>query len=893
VSLTVNVAQRTGSFTVALTFTSAEDYDLHVFDKFGNEVGKSTGTNGAQESATIPCPDPNSNPYKVRVVYFQTFADTQTYHATATFNNTGVCPPPPSPTYNNNALTFAPATIVSAHFLGVEPQTVMERTNAPWVPVNNPGGIDNKRIFVDWPLSSRSHIGQLSRSMDSSDSFRLLIDQTCAARSRPNCATGGGGDTESDVNLKNGNVFFGDQESLANEAEATSTNHGDSFVFQTALSNGTSATDREWIATTDSSQQLGGQPIEAFFSYHVPPNAYVHAITEATHLPVPQPVPQLKNIGQSGQIKVDNNPSSPSHGWIYYPANGLGIDPLVGGTMINVVKSTDFQLPTNWHQTLVEPNGADSFPWVAIDKDGNSYVTFDSGGVVYYAYSLITDPRNNPNAVPAGVPGTIWSSPARITPPGIVTSAVFPEVIAGADAGRIGVTYMGSEDYTGVPNGAPASSHWHAYAAVITGADTSNPVIFTGKVSHRVVHHGNICTNGTTCGLTGDPTQDRSLADMIDVGFDADGRLGVVFMDNNTKSFQDDTADATGDPTGNTKVDQSPFVYFAKEITGQTLFANTSPVNIGNPSTGFRDDPAGEATWPNIAGSLNIQGLDIERTLIEKVGSNVVAHLKLANASLASMTGAITTYNATVCAPPCQAQRLQYIVRFNTADEAYHMSLEVLPDGTLRAFGGKLDSNDSIVNPGSPTSVIAAGYHTDAGYTVTSNIVCCANGEITLTAPASQFGIGSGTNVYSVTGLATAGPTEGLEGIGTTGNPPQTAAYIMRTVDASPPFDYTFTGTTGVRLVYFTTTRVKNTKSKVLVKWKTGAEPETAGFRLYRQVGTKKTRIGKLFLSKGATGGVYSYTDLLPKTVAKACYALDVVSTQGVASPISKVCMKK
>ena len=32
----------------------------------------------------------------------------------------------------NNALTFAPSTLVSAHWIAGEPQITMERTNAPW-----------------------------------------------------------------------------------------------------------------------------------------------------------------------------------------------------------------------------------------------------------------------------------------------------------------------------------------------------------------------------------------------------------------------------------------------------------------------------------------------------------------------------------------------------------------------------------------------------------------------------------------------------------------------------------------------------------------------------------------------------------------------------------------
>jgi hypothetical protein len=96
----------------------------------------------------------------------------------------------------------------------------------------------------------------------------------------------------------------------------------------------------------------------------------------------------------------------------------------------------------------------------------------------------------------------------------------------------------------------------------------------------------------------------------------------------------------------------------------------------------------------------------------------------------------------------------------------------------------------------------------------------------------------------------------------------------------------------GVGLVYLTATPVKRTRN-VMVKWKTGAEPNVLGFRLFRVVGKKKTRVGRLFPSKGSTGGVYSYKDLLPKTVKLACYALDEVSTTGSSATVGKACMKK
>ena len=117
-------------------------------------------------------------------------------------------------------------------------------------------------------------------------------------------------------------------------------------------------------------------------------------------------------------------------------------------------------------------------------------------------------------------------------------------------------------------------------------------------------------------------------------GFDSNGRLGVVYQDNNTASFQDQTVQ-----------DFSPFVYFAKEVTGPTLLATTSPVSITIPRDA-RDDPAGDATFPNTAAGSNIPALDLRRASLSLEGSNLVAHLKLADASLSAMTSAITAYNA-------------------------------------------------------------------------------------------------------------------------------------------------------------------------------------------------------------------------------------------------------
>src|SRR3954451_21897787 len=100
--------------------------------------------------------------------------------------------------------------------------------------------------------------------------------------------------------------------------------------------------------------------------------------------------------------------------------------------------------------------------------------------------------------------------------------------------------------------------------------------------------------------------------------------------------------------------------------------------------------------------------------------------------------------------------------------------MEYLPCAPKRFFAGRLDANDRLTN-GTPGSLSGAGYHTDPGYHVTGSV---SNGVITLRAPAADFGVGPGTPLFSVTGIAMAGPTEANE---------SSIFGIMRSVDPAPP----------------------------------------------------------------------------------------------------------
>src|SRR3954470_16320740 len=682
------------------------------------------------------------------------------YNATSTPSGFSIVPAPVPPTVTFDTLTgvgFAPSTTVSAHFMGAEPQTTLERPIA----ASQRGRVDSNRIFVDWPLTSRTQTSQLSRSTDGGDSFRLLFDPTCASRNRPNCGTGGGGDSENEVNPYNGNLYFLDQEALVvNEGLGSSTDHGDTFPLTRdhAITNSATGVDRQWVAAIDPNVvSIGPRKIEGFMSYHVPiAGQYIQGIDQ-DGVPIDQPVPQIVLVNQSGQLRVDNS-NGPAHGWIYQPYRGGG------GVTVSTADARQYQLPGSWQSTIVSSDTASIFPWLSLDSHVNASMVWVTARQVFLSISPIDDARNNPQV--GGRPATYWTPKAKISAP-TVTSAVFPEVIAG-DFGRIAVTYVGSEDCApGASDACAPTTHWNTYAAVIGDAlalarGTSMSVA-TGLVSHRVVHRGSICTSGTTC------TGDRSLLDMIDLGLDANGRVGVVFMDNNNRLAAPTLTDAAKG---------GPYTQFAKETTGPTLLATTADVRAKSAPTSAKDG-AGDATWPNRVGAPNVPALDLTAATLALSKGNLVATLTLKDGTTKAMAAALAAYNGTF-ATDNDAERLQYLLTFSTGDDVWHLSMEYNANGTIRFFGGRLDANDGVQN-GTNTTV-GMRYVTDGQYFVTGSL---SKGTITMQVPAAQLGLATGSKVTGVAAYATAAPTEL--------NP--TAGLVMnsaRTVDATPPFDVTF-----------------------------------------------------------------------------------------------------
>lgn len=771
-----------GSVTVTIRWTDpTDDYNLHVYKlkpdgTLENRVAGASNKPPGATSETVTIDEPSGR-YLVKTEYLAVVepsnedSDDVGYAGTATFKSNPALGARQVVFDDASALEFAPASVVSAHFLGAEPMMTMERTVQSTFEdrASLPGRIDSDRVFVDWPGSSRTQSSQLSRSTDGGDSFRLLFDPGCSERSRPNCNSAGGGDTVTDVNLVDGTLYFSDQEFIAgNEALASSTDHGDSFPLtrQHVITNPSGA-DRQWLAAAGNAVILDPSDLEvgAFLSYHVPVEGqYVQAIVRSDDAMdgrvLPQVAPQLTPVIQSGPLRVDTS-DGPGRGWLYQPYVDLGLK-------VATAEGRRYASPAAWQPTEVWDDFPVPFPWLELDARGNAYLLWvDRNGVVFYSASAIDDPENNPHNGPVpGRPGTTWTAPQRVSHPN-VGSAAFPEIVAG-DPGRVAITYMGTseEEHRGAPVDADATDNWHVYAAVITNAlQQDGPArVTTGFVSHRPAHTSHICTTGFTC--IGEA--DRSLLDMIDIGYDQNGRVAVVFADNNSGFGAQQSGPST--PTDKTR----PFAHFAKQVSGPSLLDGRQ-ISVDIPS-GEALDAIGDATWPNQSSGALLPSLDARSLSIRAEGSEIVARLDLADAGF--MARDVVAYNNARSKDGIDypnAERLQYIVRVVTDRDIYHLSARSIRDGgPLTFFGGVLGPNDTLRNPDS--TILGAAYKLDPGFQVNGAL---EGNTLEMRAPLATLALGSGGRIYSVTAFTTAGPQAENESLN---NP-------MRTIDATPPFD--------------------------------------------------------------------------------------------------------
>ena len=160
-----NAHRSDGKVTVEISWDSpANDYELHVYPdpqdpqcpECGPELAEENFVRGAtSEQARIP---DASGSYVIRVVHRMSVTPNQdgsAFRGIATFPSAA-----PIAVFDDSRLSFAPATIASAHFLGAEPQIAMERRVTRRAGLSSSSAaIDPQRIFMDWPLTTSPQIG--------------------------------------------------------------------------------------------------------------------------------------------------------------------------------------------------------------------------------------------------------------------------------------------------------------------------------------------------------------------------------------------------------------------------------------------------------------------------------------------------------------------------------------------------------------------------------------------------------------------------------------------------------------------------------------------------------------------------------------------------------------
>jgi hypothetical protein len=762
------------TLTVTINFNAAATnplgltgLDVYILDSAGTtQLGADT-LGSAPAVAVAPKLDPGS--YIIEITG-EAGAVSETYTGTAAAS-VGASSSFPLVRAATAPLRFAPSTIVSPSVLGGEPQMSFERPVPGALP-----GLDPKRGFVDWPVSSRTMIGTLWRTTDGGDSYRQVVDPTCAERQVPNCNTGGGGDTVNRVNNYDGTVLFGDQESLAAEALASSADHGDSFpaTRQFAVTAAGTGVDRQWISSVDAPGFTAGPfdttfNLEGLFSYHIPAAGEYVSGVDTSGIVHPAPAPVIPSVSQSGPSRVDVQAGSHGSGWFYQCyRDGNGFE-------VASVPLSQYQSPTAYHINNVTGDQPQVFPWIALDTQGNLYAVWVApDGQLYYSYSLINDPANDPTLATPGVPASKWSPKQRINQP-VHGSTVFPEIVAG-DPGHLAVVYMATGDWTGVSDGAPQGAtnpaRWSTVAAISGNALSNAPTFRYGLVSHRYNHLGSICTSGTTCIAS---QGDRSLLDMIDVTIDADGRVAVVYSDNNNSFASAELASASALGSAG-----SPFIEVTKLSEGPSLFNGHGPFTYTYP-TSYRSAPAGDATWPNTAAGKNIPALDITGSGVSMSGDQLVGRIDLGEAGAAAFTRDLAAYNSqnSGSTDPA-ATRLQYVLRWADGNDVYYMAAETDSTGTPTFYGGKVDGTSAVSNA---TSAVGIAYRPQSAYTVTGQV---SGNTLLLQAKASDFHVTSGSTLISFAAYSLAGPSDAI----VTGQSATSQIFTsMRAVNASPPMD--------------------------------------------------------------------------------------------------------
>lgn len=495
---------------------------------------------------------------------------------------------PPGPPMDTGGIVFNPSTVVDSQRQVGEPDIVVS-------PVFTPGNPFSADVYASGPWGTSTQQSYAWKSTDNGDTYHVI------GRIRPDIGPGGG-DTSTEVDDQNF-LFLTDLEGLANISSARTTDGGDSFTRNSAVSDFVGV-DRQWMAIDNGLTPAAADNTEFFTYRQVAAGSFVKSALTTdptqTFVNAQANFPSPMNSGAPcGDLIFD-----PHDRYLYLPC-GSGSSVEVAKAHVNPGQRTGLVFTSSFTPPATG-SPASLFPILATDSSGYVYVSYvDSADHnVYFTYS--TDH------------GQTWSNRVRVNGEQANT-ALFPWVTAGS-TGRIAIAYIAT-DQVGDPNSFPSffndrqgasTVKWHLYVNYVLNANTASPTIYQVRASDHPTHYGQVCTSGTLCAATGG---DRTMADFLTLQKDNAGALRIIYNDT-------------------TNQHHGASVFEARQIAGPSLYGatltGTRPVS---PVT----DPTRDAQYPHFCANVpncakpNYDALDIKNVGITEDISNITVTMVLSD----------------------------------------------------------------------------------------------------------------------------------------------------------------------------------------------------------------------------------------------------------------------
>jgi len=463
-------------FTVRITLTPIDDWDLSVYDPSGSGEGSSGNPPGVAEIVVL------ANPVAgVHTVSGAPFAVGAPYSATAVFE-LGAPPPPPPPPGSQAVKMFQYDPPAGVGGSAGEPSIGVARLGTQHIPnaAMYIGGLEVLRMTRDACLSSSRQETDVWVDKTAPNNGLATLDpilfsdfrtgRTFASQLGPKCSLMSFSDDD-------GESWLPSQGCGINAGVDHQSVGGGPFPPGDPIG-GVGYPDATYYCSQDAAIAQCALSRDGGLTFG--PAVPIYNVTQCG--------------GIHGHVKVAPD------GTVYVPnKNCQGVQ--------GAAVSTDAGL-TWMVRTVPGSASGETDPSLDLGPDNKIYFAY-SAGSTYVATSMDH--------------GQTWSAPINLGAAFGIANSVFPEATAG-DTGRAAVAFLGTAG-TGSVYGTDTTLpvEWHLYVA--TTYDGGLTWTTMDATPNDPVQRGAICTQGTTC------SSGRNLLDFNDITIDDEGRVLVAWSD--------------------------------------------------------------------------------------------------------------------------------------------------------------------------------------------------------------------------------------------------------------------------------------------------------------------------------------------------------------------------